>query len=183
MKDRMILICYIGVVILITTVHNIVLLLGVGSLIVLLSKRQFFNIAKTTLLAMALFNSIISVSYGVLAWMQGNFSMQYLIIINLRVFILTFSTFLLRERINLFKTFGFSRSLLYLLILAYSQILTMRRVFGEFRLALASRSPASPSLRDRYRHSTATGSFFIAKSLNDATNITQAMRSRGFFID
>jgi len=183
MNDRKILTAYLCAVLLITLIHDVTFLLGGVLLLSVISGRRFFRLAKKTLLAIVVFNSVVTVSYGVLAKVQGDFSPYYLALVNLRVFLLTFSTFLLRERINLFKACEFSRSLLYLVTLSYSQILTMRRVFREFRLALTSRSPSTPSLRDRYRHSTRAGSFFISKSLKDAAGISQAMRSRGFFID
>jgi hypothetical protein len=38
-------------------------------------------------------------------------------------------------------------------------------------------------LTDRFRHSMSTGSYFYHKSISDSADITQAMKSRGFFID
>ena len=56
-------------------------------------------------------------------------------------------------------------------------------MWREFRLALKSRTLERLTMEDLYRHGSRTASFFLAKSLADATVITEAMKSRGFFND
>ncbi len=149
----------------------------------LLAGRRLPRVAKRAALAILIFNSMITVSYVALSLWQGTFTGQYVLLMNLRVFLLTFLTFLLVEHFNPFRAFSFSRSLLFLTSLCYSQVLTQRRLFGEFRFALRSRSIVSPGLRDLYRHSAATAAFFLHKSVSDAGEIARAMTSRGFFND
>ncbi|EFK95482.1 hypothetical protein LDC_2508, partial [sediment metagenome] len=69
------------------------------------------------------------------------------------------------------------------LALAYSQAMSFQRAYGDFRLALVSRSPARPGLRDRYRASAAAAAWFIDKGLAAARETAQALRARGFFSD
>ncbi len=183
MKDRIVLVLYFCAVLLITLVHDIVFLIAALALLTLLARRRFFKIAKKALIAIAIFNSVVTVSYCIVSIIKGNFSFYYIALINLRVFLMTSLTFLVVERINPFKALAFSSSLSYLLTLAYSQILTLRRLFGEFHLALKSRSLTPLSAKDLYRHGASTSAFFLHKSINDAVEITQAMKSRGFFND
>lgn len=180
---RILFILYLASVVLITSIHDIQFYLITMTALILLARGDFFKIAKRVFFAIVIFNSIITISYVVISLIRGNFSGHYIVLINLRVFLLTSMTFLFVDRINPFKALAFSRSLLYLLTLAYSQVLTLRRLFEEFRLALKSRSPARPAAGDRYRHGASTGAFLLRKSINDTTDITQAMKSRGFFND
>jgi cobalt/nickel transport system permease protein len=100
---------------------------------------------------------------------------------NLRVYLLTYLTLWLSARVNLFRALDFSRTLVFLLTLAYSQALSLRRVYQEFRLALRSRTIGRLAARDVYRHRASLGGFLLDKSLHEATDIAQALRSRGFF--
>ncbi len=183
MKDRVMLLAYFAAVLLATSIHDL-RFLGAGlATVALLAGRRLPRLLKRTAMAILLFNSVVTISYTALSLWQGNFSGHYVLLINLRVFLLTALTFLLAERFNPFRAFAVSRSLLYLTTLCYSQVLTMRRLFGEFRHAFRSRSIVRPGLRDLYRHGAATAAFFLHKSVSDAGEIAQAMTSRGFFND
>jgi cobalt/nickel transport system permease protein len=183
MINRLLLAFYIAALILITSIHHLGFLLSCQAVVILLSARTFPKIAKKAFLAVLLFNSIVTISYTILTTIKGNFSSAYVLLINIRVFLLTTLTFYISGRINLFKALDFSRSLSYLLVLAYSQTLTLRRLFDEFRMALKSRSLTRPGLKNLYRHGASTGAYFTHKALHDAGEITQAMKSRGFFND
>ncbi|MFQ6104640.1 MAG: hypothetical protein ACE5OP_10150 [Candidatus Glassbacteria bacterium] len=183
MKDRIAFILYVVAVILITLIHDIRFLLVGMSLLILISGRDFWKIAKKAAYAIVMFNSIVTISYVFLAKLEGDFSSHYVALVNVRVFALTYLTFLMRERINMFKALEPSRPMLYALNLAYSQVLTLKRLFEEFRAALRSRSIDRLSVRTLYRHGASMGAFFLHKSLNDTREITQAMKSRGFFND
>ncbi len=183
MKDRVLLLLYIAAVVAITCVHDVWLLLaGVGVALVL-AGRDAWRIARRAALAVLLFNTVVSLSYLILAGFQGTLSWGFLALLNTRVFLLTYAAFLLIRRINPFRALAFSRTLGFLLTLAYGQIMTFRRLLADFRLALRSRSLVRPGLRDVYRHGAATAGFFFGKSLRDTIEITQAMSSRGFFHD
>ncbi|MFH1756121.1 MAG: hypothetical protein ABIA59_10520 [Candidatus Latescibacterota bacterium] len=183
MIHRLLFIGYLTAVLLITSIHNILFYSICLGAVAICARGDFIKIAKRVFWAMLLFNSVITVSYAVIATIQGTFSVHYVVLINLRVFLLTSLTFLLVDKINPFKALAFSRSLMYLLTLAYSQALTLRRLYEEFRLALQSRSPSRPAVKDLYRHKASAGAFLLRKSINDTADITQAMKSRGFFND
>ena len=183
MRDRLGLFLYLGLVVLITTIHDLGFLAAMLALAAVVAGRDVLRIARRAGLAMFLFSSVVIVSYSVAALVRGDFSAGFVALITLRVFLLAYLTFLLQLRINLFRAMGFSRTLLYTLTLAYGQVLTFRRLFADFRLALKSRSITPPRISILYRHGAATASFFLNKSLKDSTEITQAMASRGFFSD
>jgi cobalt/nickel transport system permease protein len=183
MRDRLMLLAYLAAVLAATSVHDPRILGAMLAVAALLAGRGLPGIARRALLAILLFNSVVSISYAVLSLWQGTFTWHYLLLMNLRVFLLTFLTFLLARRFNPYRAFAFSRSLLFLTALCMSQVVTLRRLFGEFRFALRSRCITRPGLGDRYRHGAATAAFFLHKSVNDAGEIARAMTSRGFFND
>ena len=181
MKDTIILICYLALIVTITSIHSIAVLGALLAAAIAAAGTRTIGLARRTLLAIVLFNSVVTVAYTIMASLHGTFDPGYVVLINVRVFLLTFLTFFLADIINPFKAFAFSRSLSFLLTLAYSQIMTFRRLFDDFRLAFRSRMMNRPSLRELYRHGAAIASFFISKCFRDSTEITQAMKSRGFF--
>jgi hypothetical protein len=180
LRDRVFLLLYAAAVLLATSVHDLRLLAGLLALAFLLAGRGLPRLAGRAALALLLFNGLVTLSYAALALYRGDFSWRYVALVNLRAFLVTFLTLLAARRIDPFAAFGFSRTLLYLLTLVYSQTLTLRRLFGEFTLALKSRTIGRPPARDLYRHGAAASALLMRKSLHDAADIAQAMRSRGF---
>lgn len=183
MRDRIRLILYLAAVVGITCVHDPRFLAAGIVLVGMLAWKDALLLARRAVVAILFFNSIVTVSYVILASVRKELSLHFVLLINLRVFLLTYLTFLFQHRVNLFSALSFSRTLLYVLTLAYGQIVTFRRLFTDFRLALRSRSIERLGLQDLYRHGGATAAFFLGKGLRDATEISQAMTSRGFFHD
>lgn len=183
MRQRLGFFAYLAAVVAATLIHE-PLALGVGlALCLLLAGRQAWPILRRSVLTVLAFNLMISLSYAGLAWYQGRPCGDYLLLLNLRVLLITTLSFLVMTRLDLFRALAFSRTLTYLLTLAYSQTLIFQRLYHEMRQALASRSITRLSLRDLYRHGAASSSFFVEKALSNATETAQAMRSRGFFDD
>jgi cobalt/nickel transport system permease protein len=181
MRSRIALLAYLATIVLATMVHEIgFLALGLG-LVLALAGRDWLRILRRACIAILFFNLIVTLSYGVVATLQGSFSPQYVVLVNLRVLLLTSLTFLFVSRVNPFEALAFSRSLTYLFTLAYSQSMAFKQALESFRLAFKSRRIEQVALRDRYRHSARIGVHFLDKSLHQATEITQVMRSRGFF--
>lgn len=183
MKDRIALAVYLLAVVAATLVHR-PLWLAAGLVLVLgLAGRAAPRVLGRALLAVLAFSAVVSLSYLLLAALQGRTAWDYLLLLNLRVLLITAMTFLLAERINPFKALAFSPALSYLLTLSYTQLLTFRRIYHDMRLALASRTLGRLGWRTLYRHGAASGSFFVEKALSNASESAQAMRSRGFFND
>jgi cobalt/nickel transport system permease protein len=183
MKAKVALLAYLAAIVLATTIHEIGLLaLGLGGVLVL-AGRQWLRILRRACVAILFFNLIVTLSYGVIAGLRGTFSLDFVVLVNLRVLLLTCLTFLFVTRVNPFEALAFSRTLTYLFTLAYSQSMAFKQALEDFRLAFRSRCIEQVSLLDRYRHSASVGAHFLDKSLHRATEITQVMRSRGFFDD
>jgi cobalt/nickel transport system permease protein len=179
--ERWALVCYLATVVALTSVHDVRLLGAALVLTLALAGRQAPWLIRRMVLAVGPFCLVVSVSYAVLTIPPGQFSGGYLVLINLRVAALTTLTFLVMERVNLARALGFSRGLLYILTLATSQALTLRRVFEDYRLALRSRTLVRLGLGDRYRHSGASAARLLAKAMHRSGEIALAMRARGFF--
>ncbi len=181
MKDRRAFAAYLVAVVMITLVHE-VLWLGAGLLIVgLIAGRQTPALLRRTLLPVLFFNLAVSLGYTAAGLLGGDFRWGYLALMNVRVILLTFLTFLMVSRVDLLRALGFSRTLTYLIVLALSQIMTFRRLHQEFRLAGESRRLRRPSLRDGYTQGAVIAVQFFDKAEHGAGEIALAMRSRGFF--
>ena len=174
---------YVAAVLAVSSIHDPLWLAFALPLALALAGRQWLRLATRALLAIVVFNGVVSLSYAGLSVWQGTFSSRYLALLNLRVFLLTYLGFLLTTRVNLFQALAFSPTLSYLLALAYTQIHRLRRTFEDFRLALKSRTLGHLSHRDIYRHRASMGVWLLHKSLHDGREIGLAMRSRGFFDD
>ncbi len=183
MRDRLIFAFYLISLVAITFVHDIgTLIAGVG-IVALLTGRNFLKIAKRVAVAVVIFNSIVTISYGVMSLIHGAFSLYYVVLINIRVFLLTSLTFAVTEWIDPFKVIGSSRALSSLFVITYSQVRTLLRLYEEFRMSLRSRSPSRLSIKDLYRHNASMITSLLEKSVANTTEITHAMKSRGFFND
>jgi cobalt/nickel transport system permease protein len=125
---------------------------GLG-LVLALAGREWLRILRRACLAILLFNLVVTLSYAAIAGVQGRFSLDYVVLVNLRVVLLTCMTFLFVSRVNPFEALAFSRSLTYLFTLAYGQSMAFKQVLDDFRLAFKSRRIEKLGLRDRYRHS------------------------------
>ncbi len=179
--ERAALVCYLGTLVALTSVHDLHVLGIALALTLALARRRVFALIRRVVFAVGPFCVLVSLSYAALTIPSGLFAPGYLVLINLRVAVLTSLTFLVMERVNLARALGFSPGLLYVLTLATSQALTLRKVADDYRLALKSRTLVRLGLRDRYRHSGASAARLIAKAMHQSGEIALAMRARGFF--
>jgi len=182
-RDTGAILVYVAAVVVATTIHHPVFLVAVLLAASLIAGKDWGRVAGKAIRAIAVFNSVVTVSYALVSAARGEFSIEYLVLVNTRVFVLTFLTFLAARRINLLRTVSFSRTLSYVITLAIGQMATFRRLLGDFRMAMASRSIRRPAMRDMYRHAASSASFFFLKALSDSADITDGMKSRGFFDD
>lgn len=182
-RDHLLLGAYAAAVVAATSIHEPRLLWIMGAATYLLAGRSAPRVAWRALRAILLFNSIVSVAYAVSMAFGGGHGWSYLLLMNLRVFVLTSATFLMIRRVNLVRAVSFSPTLVHLTTLSLSQLRTLQRTQEDLRLALRSRTLDRLGLRNLYRHAGASGSYFLDRALRDATEITHGMRSRGFFHD
>ena len=183
MKEQFYFALYMFTVVVLSFLSNIYLFLLAIVILSFFAGRKFLDIAKKTLKAILVFNSFITISYIVYATYIGINWIDYILLINLRIFSITFLTFLFISKVNLFKALSFSKTLSFILVLSYSQILTFKKYLEDFKLALNSRLLNSPKLSDSYNFVSSIFFYFFNKSINNSKEISQAMKSRGFFND
>lgn len=181
MKDRLLLLGYAIAVVAATSVHHPFWLAAGLFVVAALAGRQAPTIGWRALRAVLFFNLVISVGYSASALFGQAVSLDYLILVNIRVYLLIFLTFTLASRIDILRALSFSRGLTYLVTLVLSQIISFRRLFGDLRLAAESRRLRRPRLRERYLQSAAAAAHLFDRAEHDAGEIALAMRSRGFF--
>ncbi|MDD5387993.1 MAG: ABC transporter permease [Gallionellaceae bacterium] len=150
--------------------------------VLLLCGRDAVRLSRRALLATASFSGTVSLAYLGQAWWQSRaLPLDWLLTVNLRVLLMALLTFLFIERVNLFQALAFSRRLSFLLVLAVSQSLGLKRTLAEFRLGLQSRSPRPAGLRARYRAAAHAAAWLLDRALANAHESAQAMQSRGMF--
>lgn len=179
--ERAALLLYLATVVTLTSVHDPLVLAAALALALAIAGRRALAVARRVALTVGPFCLLISATYAGMAELYGRPYGGYLLLLNLRVAALTTLTFLVAERINLARALGFSRGLLYVVTLATSQAMTLRRLVEDYRLALRSRTLRRLTLRDRYRHSAASAARLLTKATHHASEIALAMRARGFF--
>lgn len=154
-----------------------------GLLVVLLaSGRAAPRLLRRALLATAVFSGSVSLAYLAQSWwLETAPPLAWLLSVNLRVLLMALLTFLFIARVNLFEALAFSRRLSFLLVLAVSQSLGLKRTLTEFHLGLHSRSPRPAGLTARYRAAARAAAWLLDRALANAHESAQAMQSRGLF--
>jgi len=126
---------------------------------------------------------LISAGYLVMSWLTGTPAWGFLLLLNLRVFLLALLTSWMLRDVRLESALqGWPRAQRWLSIVQV-QVATFRRLAGEYRDAVKSRSTVAPTLRQRYRASGALGLAVLDKAVYNADAVTQGMRSRGALDD
>lgn len=183
MRDRFLLLAYGVAVVALTFIHAIPILAGGVLLALALAGRRALALGRRTLGAILVFNTVVSVSYVVAATWQGAFPLEYLVRVNLRVFLLVFLGFWLVERVRLVRALAFSPGLARLVVITAGQIQAFRRLATDFRDGFASRCPGRPTLGDRYRFAARVGGHMLDRAVARSTEVVRALRSRGALDD
>jgi cobalt/nickel transport system permease protein len=174
---------YLFAVVAVTLIHQpLYLLIGLIAAI-LLSGALRWRLLRKAFLSMLLFNATVSLGYLVIATMRDEFQVDYLVLMNVRVLLLLMLGFWLSSRINFANALRFSPTLTFLTTLATGQIRLMSRVIKDYREAFESRCLKKPNWRERTRLAVAQTEAVVEQSHHAATEISQAMRSRGVFND
>jgi len=180
-REQVILLFYLLALVLFTSIHEPMLLLLALVTLFLIAGKSFFYLFKKTLKSLFVTLVVVSLSYltmGLFKKIDPNF----LILLNLRVVLLTFMTFLMLERVNLFKALSFSKQLSALVAIAFSQMTIFRRTFTEFKMGYSSRT-VKPTFSTWLISLKAALLYFLNKTLHTSKEITNGMKSRGFFND
>ncbi len=157
------------------------LTLGVATLFLwLVSFRDFFVINKKVVKSILIFNLGVSLGYILMGYINGFNPIDFIIYINIKVYVLTYFVFWFFGRVNIVEFFNFSKDLGYLLMISLSQIISYKKTYEEFRLSFKAR--VVKKIRQRQKgFITKSFEFFLIKSLKDSRERSLAMKARGFF--
>jgi cobalt/nickel transport system permease protein len=176
--QRIRLVIYALLIILLTTIHSKSLYLGVFSILVLLDIRFFIKKIRFVLASILVFNLIVTISYAVMTFFTSSVDWEYIVLINLRVLTITYTTFYFIGHTNLFEALSFSKTLSFLLTITYSQIINFMKVMTDIRDAQISRQILR-SKKNYRMFSSHIVALFFTKSIYNAKETSCAMRARG----
>lgn len=155
--------------------------LGYGMILMLLANKTCFSLLKKTLKSVLWFNLTVSIGYMISAQVAHHPWVNYLVIFNLRVFVLTFSTFLLASSINIAQALSFSKTLSFLWTICLSQIYSYQKSFENFMLSLKSRVIKKMNERAKKEFIASVFGYFFTKALYDSEEKSLALKARGLF--
>ena len=126
---------------------------------------------------------MISGGYLLMGWLTGSLAWGYLLLLNLRVVLLALLTTWMVRDVNLDRALQGVAGAQRWLSIVRSQVTVFRRLAGEYRAAVQSRSTVPPTLGQRYRAGAALGLAALDKAMYNSEALTQGMRSRGALDD
>lgn len=176
-KDKTAFIFLVIFIIALTFVHNTLYLGILGAFFLVLS----FKTAKKAFFAILFFNLGVSIGYVIESLILKREFLDYLLLLNLRVFDMTFAVLFISSRINLLKALSFSKSLQFLLSATLSQIDVFKKTYDDFILALKSRTVKKLGERRAKEFISNMFFYFYKKSIHNSKERTLALKSRGFF--
>ncbi len=183
MKDRVLLLAALVGLGLLSSIHAPRTLGLALAAVLILSGRDAPVLLKRAACAVLLFSGAVSIVHAAVVLRSGGDPLPWLVSTNLRVLTMTSLTLLVARRVDLVQAAGCSRPLQFVVVLALAQIAVLRRLVRDFALALRSRGVDRPGLQTAVRYGGAVGAALLLKADHDATTVTQAMTSRGFFND
>jgi len=178
-RDRLWLAIYAGVVLLLTSRHEIALFVVAIGAALLVAGRAAPRLLRRAALLLAAVNGAASLAYAVIALTAGSFDATVLVRLNLRTLALTLLTLAVVRRINLAAAVAPLPTLSFLLTLTLGQIGALRRAADELRLAWTSRTPVRPCAATARTQAAAATEALLRRAQARAHATGEAMRSRG----
>lgn len=183
MTPRAWLACWALAVVAATLVHDPAWLAAALVTVLIASGRGRPALFLGALRVVAPVLALVSLGYLVMGWWSDSLSWTYLLRLNLRVLLLAVLTAWVVRDVNLDRALqGWPGAQRWLGIVR-GQVTVFRRLAGEYRAAVQSRSTVPPSLAQRYRAGAALGLAALDKAVYNSEAVTQAMRSRGALDD
>lgn len=180
MKEKIKLVLYIILLLFFTIVNNYYLYFFSILFLIFLDIKFFKKNLKKILFSILFFNLTITLSYAIFTAIKAEIDYNYILLINSRVFLLTYLTFFFISHTNLFIVFNFSKNLSALLSIAISQIIGYNKIMEDMKFAQRSRILKKDKKISR-KFLEAEINYFFNKSINNARETSLAMKSRGFF--
>ncbi len=184
-RDRVYLFLLITGILLVSFVNNLYFLSVYFSLVLLLFflKGLDFLSFVSQFLKILPFSLVLSLAYLLHAMINRLNPYFYIVLFNLRLFSIVFSLMLFRKIANPLKALSFSRSLVHIFMLTYSQTESYMRTYRNFELVMESRVVKDGGFRERLRFFARMLEFFFLKSVEYSKNVSMALKARGFFIE
>ena len=152
-----------------------------GAIVILwvISFKKCYFLTLKVIKSIIIFNLGVTLGYILMAFFKHITPWDYVIYINLKVFMMTYFVFWFFSKISPVQFMAFSKDLGFLTTITLSQIFSYKKTFEDFKLAFKSRVY---KLKDKDpKFITRTFDFFLTKALKDADERTLAMKARGFF--
>lgn len=180
-RDRCLLFAWLVAVVVISQLHD-PLLLGVLLLAILVLQGSSLAASlKRALAAVALINLTVSLGYAVSAALDERPWLEFVLRLNFRVLLLALLTLWLSRTIRLERALDFSPGLQFLVVLTQGQIRALQRLAADCRSGYSSRNPTPLAIRGRMQVSGRQAAALMEKAELHAEALTQGMQSRGFF--
>ncbi len=180
---RLALALYAAFVLLVSFVHDPRLLAACLVAVLLVAGRDAGRILRRAATVVAVFTGVVVGAWVLVSLWRGDDPWPWVLRTVPRVLALTSATLLLGRRVRLLDLSAGSRTLQTVMVLVQAQTSTLRRTLADARLALRSRSLVRPGPRVLLRHAGASGGSLLRKARHDLTRTTEAMASRGYFLD
>jgi len=178
--QNIIRILFVAILFTLLYIKNINILYCILPLFWAVSFKEFIKLNKKVIKSVFFFNLSITIAYMLMGYIKGVLVFQYLIYINLKVYLLTYFVFWFFDKVDMVKFFSFSKELSYLLSISLSQIISYKKTYEDMRLAFKAR--VVKKLKKRQKGFVVNGfRFFFEKALHDSKERSLAMKSRGFF--
>lgn len=126
---------------------------------------------------------ILSMGYAIMGLLTQQFDVQYLLVLNSRLVLLSFLTSWLMHTVCWRQALARWPNAQRWLVVVRTQSDLLRQLSLQYRDAVRSRSGSPGSLRKRYCAGAAMGLAVLDKSVHNSEALTMGMRSRGVFND
>ncbi len=161
------------------SLKNNIYILSVIAVLLIVDFKNIYKRSKRVIVSIFLFNTSISIGYIIVSYFKHISPWEYILYINLKVFMMTYFVFWFFDRVNVVKFFSFSKDFSYLLTMTLSQIFSYRKTFEDFKMAFKSRVVDIKGKEKTFIANTFK--FFFDKAFKESKERALAMRARGFF--
>ena len=173
---------FIAALVALSTLKSVEPLLAALALLHMIAGRSAGSIARRSVVLVALFSMMITLSYSITLYLQHQSFWHYFWTVNLRSFDMIFLTLLFTARVNIYEAVAFSKDLSLLLVLSVSKIMSMQRAYGDYTDALKSRTLKKPTRGEIYGYLGSAITGFLDKNIRESKENFEAMKSRGFHV-
>lgn len=125
---------------------------------------------------------IVSLPYLIWGYLKGEIPFIWFAVFNLRALAMFTLTLVFFSRVNPFRALSFSETLSMVLSLSYAQYLSFSRTFKSFSQALRSRTVQKRLGKSFSSYAGAIFKYFMDLSERRSIEVTQALKSRGFYV-